>query len=191
MSVIKPPSEPFINTRIYTPNNEYSIDFYEDIESKLYGSKATFNIKKLIDQMWETNNSSKLLTHFYFTLCPYCQVAILTSRPLNKNIQCKNCSKKHETKDLRSNELNPIAMFVTVEINTYWQSKVDKKSDTKRVRKSLSISEYLDFLLGMLMGFLFLSIGIFWCLKGGWVGLVPIFMGSVFLILGIQRLRRD
>jgi serine/threonine protein kinase len=90
------PNAPFINYRLYMPENRYSVDYYADVEADNYvdSFEHAWNTLRRNPHMGEAEPRT---TPFYFSRCPDCSALVLTNRDLGKNLNCRRCEQRNPT----------------------------------------------------------------------------------------------
>ncbi|MGD9366817.1 MAG: tetratricopeptide repeat protein [Desulfobacteraceae bacterium] len=85
---------PFLNLRMYGGSGQFTIDYYDDIESQSYldqFKKAWYQVTRE-----DLGGMEMRATPLYFTQCPGCGLEILTNRDHGKALRCRNCSTSHD-----------------------------------------------------------------------------------------------
>jgi tetratricopeptide (TPR) repeat protein len=94
---------PFHNIRTYLNSETFSLDFYDDLIDPDYvdhfmdawqHSRQEIARTTLVSFGFSLKPSS---TPFYFTICPGCELTILTNRDHGKRLRCRGCGIEHRT----------------------------------------------------------------------------------------------
>jgi tetratricopeptide (TPR) repeat protein len=102
-------SIPFINTRVYQPDNTFSIDYYGDTDDPARFAREFVQCYRQItrDPSWNFGAEPRA-TMLYFTQCPACKIEILTNRELKANLRCRKCDELFPTSAINDNHYNDL-----------------------------------------------------------------------------------
>jgi tetratricopeptide (TPR) repeat protein len=93
-SPFEPAGFPFFTIRFYLPENTFSCDFYDDIDSPAYVEHFLESWNRFRRDPAMSHGAEPRPTPFYFHVCPSCCVSILTNRDAGAGLQCGQCNHK-------------------------------------------------------------------------------------------------
>jgi tetratricopeptide (TPR) repeat protein len=97
-SPFEPAGLPFFTVRFYMPENTFSCDFYDDLDSPAYVEHFLESWNRFRRDPAVSLHAEPRPTPLYFHVCPNCRVSILTNRDTGAGLQCRQCGFKSPCK---------------------------------------------------------------------------------------------